>query len=158
MSACSKICNVAILCIAFLTLLKMFSSAENTQSNSKFYVLTMICKLEKKAKSIFRLLILIYLDLLILFLSYYRSQVVLQVWHMQWQVGTKENFSSPHRWSLQQQNSALTSKVSVWWGCIQGWKSPFTSFLGSEHYSVGSCYTTFTCAFYQSQDVEKCFN
>lgn len=44
MSACSKICNGAILCIAFLTLLKMFSSAENTQSNSKFYVLTMICK------------------------------------------------------------------------------------------------------------------
>lgn len=70
MSACSKICNGAILCIAFLTLLKMFSSAENTQSNSKFYVLTMICKYGKKAKSIFRLLILIYLDLFILFLSY----------------------------------------------------------------------------------------
>lgn len=75
----------------------MFSSAENTQSNSKFYVLTMICKYGKKAKSIIRLLILIYLDLLILILSYYRSQVVLQVWNMQWQVGTKENFSSPHR-------------------------------------------------------------
>lgn len=78
----------AILCIAFLTLFKMFSSAKNTQSNSKLYVLTMIqaCKQDKKAKSIFRLLIL--------FLSYYRSQVVLQVWNMQWQVGTKENFSS----------------------------------------------------------------